>query len=362
MNPCARGTTWAVGLAAGLLSLLAHASFMWQVEGQVPVRIDIATAATRSVAEPGPVDAIVPLPDGGAWMRRGSELIRLAPDLRVAARASVALAGPMHWEPQSRRLWVVAGRDLLRYDEHLVLEGAVRFDVELRAVAGSGPEAIWVATDTRLLRVQRDGEPVDAVELSSMALDGTVAGVLSDTPRARVWVVAASGEMVAIDAADGLRPAGMRQMLSPDAQAVIVDAASGAIRQFARGAWRSVLTGAGAAAMRGRPCPGCPAGDRRAALRQWRRVDRDHSCRCRAGRRPRCAHPPACALDAAGSVCGDRRTSRGRVDSRRDSHCLGFECPLWCRRVRRGGSAHGDDARRSAVGGAGSRRQRAAAQ
>ena len=304
MNPCARGTTWAVGLAAGLLSLLAHASFMWQVEGQVPVRIDIATAATRSVAEPGPVDAIVPLPDGGAWMRRGSELIRLAPDLRVAARASVALAGPMHWEPQSRRLWVVAGRDLLRYDEHLVLEGAVRFDVELRAVAGSGPEAIWVATDTRLLRVQRDGEPVDAVELSSMALDGTVAGVLSDTPRARVWVVAASGEMVAIDA---------RRW--PPACGDAPDAVAGrAGRDRRRGQRRDPSVRPGSLALgphrrgrrrdAGRPCPGCPAGDRRAALRQWRRVDRDHSCRCRAGRRPRCAHPPACALDAAG--CGLR--------------------------------------------------------
>ncbi len=107
MTACARGTTWIVGLAAGLLSLLAHASFVWQVDGQMPMRIDIATAATHSAVEPGPVDAIVPLGDGGAWLRRGSELVRLTPDLRVAARANVALAGPMHWESQSRRLWVL---------------------------------------------------------------------------------------------------------------------------------------------------------------------------------------------------------------------------------------------------------------
>ena len=48
---------------------------------------------------------------------------------------------------------------------------------------------------------------------SSIALGGTVAGVLADTPRARVWVVATSGEMVAFDVADGLRPAGLRRWL-----------------------------------------------------------------------------------------------------------------------------------------------------
>jgi len=244
-----------VGLAAGLLSLLAHASFVWQVDGQVPMRIDIATAATQSAAEPGPVDAIVPLADGGAWMRRGSELSRLTPDLHVAARANVALAGPMHWEPQSRRLWVLAGHDLLRYDEQLLLDGAVRFDVGLRGLAGSGPDAIWVATETRLMRLQRDGEQVDAIELSSMALGGRVAGVLADTPRARVWVVATSGEMVAIDVRDGLRPTGLRRSLSRDAQAVTIDAASGAIHQFARGAWRSVVGGEGPAAKAEVPAP-----------------------------------------------------------------------------------------------------------
>ena len=267
MTACARGTTWVVGLAAGLLSLLAHASFVWQVDGQVPMRIDIATATTQSAAEPGPVDAIVPLPDGGAWLRRGSELIRLTPDLRVAARASVALAGPMHWEPQSRRLWVLAGRDLLRYDEHLLLEGAVRFDVELRGLAGSGPDAIWVATDTRLMRFQRDGEQVDAVELSSMALGGTVAGVLADTPRARVWVVATSGEMVAIDVADGLRPAGI-------APGAVAGRAGRDRRRGQRGdpsvrpgnlalraRWRGPRSDAG------RPCPGGSAVDRRTAFR-----------------------------------------------------------------------------------------------
>ena len=256
MTTRARASSWVVGLAAGMLSLLAHASFVWQVDGQVPMRIDIATAAAQSAAEPGPVDAIVPLPDGGAWLRRGSELIRLTPDLRVAARANVALAGPMHWESQSRRLWVLAGRDLLRYDEHLLLDGAVRFDVELRGLAASGPDAIWVATDTRMMRFQRDGGQVDAIELSSMALGGTVAGVLADTPRARVWVVATSGEMVAIHAAEDLRHAGLRRALSRDALAVTVDAASGAIHQFARGAWRSVLLGEGPAETAEVPAPG----------------------------------------------------------------------------------------------------------
>jgi hypothetical protein len=237
-----------MGLAAELLAPLACASFLWQLDGQVPMRIDIATANTQSAGEPGPVDDIVPLPDGGAWLRRGSELIRLAPDLRVVARASVALAGPMHWEPQSQRLWVLAGRDLLRYDEHLLLEGAVRFDVELRGLAGSGPDAVWVATDTRLIRVQRDGEPVDAVELPSIAPGSSVAGVLADTPRARVWVVATSGDVVAFDAVDGLRSAGLRHALTQDAQAVTVDAANGALHQFVRGTWRSVVAGDGAAA------------------------------------------------------------------------------------------------------------------
>lgn len=312
MTTRARASSWVAGLAAGMLSLLAHASFVWQVDGQVPTRIDITTAAAQSAAEPGPVDAIVPLPDGGAWLRRGSELIRLTPDLRVAARANVALAGPMHWESQSRRLWVLAGRDLLRYDEHLLLDGAVRFDVELRGLAASGPDAIWVATDTRLMRFQRDGGQVDAIELSSMALGGTVAGVLADTPSARVWVVATSGEMVAIDVAEDLRHAGLRRALSRDALAVTVDAASGVIHQFARE-------------------PGAPCSSSRAPQRRRKSLPRESGSRSAYCDSWRALRPSRCLPLPCRSSSSTHAPTFGRIGCRRTPS----RCPLTWRKSGR---------------------------
>ena len=76
------------GLAAAMLSLAAQAAYVWNVDGAAPLRVDVDTAEARAAEVSGPVDDFVPLPDGGAWLRRGGELVRLAPDLGVAARAS----------------------------------------------------------------------------------------------------------------------------------------------------------------------------------------------------------------------------------------------------------------------------------
>lgn len=102
MSLGSRGATVLALAGAWAIATLAQASFLWSGEAQGPTRIDTATAASGSVAGIGRVDTILPLADGGAWMRRGSELIRTAPDLSVAARASIALASAFHWDPQTR--------------------------------------------------------------------------------------------------------------------------------------------------------------------------------------------------------------------------------------------------------------------
>jgi hypothetical protein len=245
--------TWlsrlAAGVAAGLLSCLAQASWLWHLDGPAPMRIEIGTGTVQAAGEPGPVDAFLPLEDGSAWLRRGDELIRLAHDLGATARATVVAAGPMHWEPQSRRLWIAAGGDLLRYDETLRLEGVARIGADVRAVAGSGPEAVWVATDTRLLRLASGGELVASFDLAALVGAAPVRGILADAPRARVWVVAMSGDAVALDVADGMQAGGARLSLSRDARAVALDAVTGTVVELVDREWRPAGAGPASAAL-----------------------------------------------------------------------------------------------------------------
>jgi hypothetical protein len=243
----------AAGLAAGLLSCLAQASWLWHLDGPAPTRIEIGAGIVQTAGEPGPVDAFLPLEDGGAWLRRGDEVIRLTPDLDAAARATVVAAKSMHWEPQSRHLWVAAGSDLLRYDDALRLGGVARIAADIRAVAGSGPEAIWVATDSRLLRFASGGELVESFDLVALLGGAPVRGILADTPRARLWAVAATGDVVALDVADGMRPAGARLSLSPGARAVALDAVAGTLVELVDREWRPAGTGHAHASLAGIP-------------------------------------------------------------------------------------------------------------
>jgi hypothetical protein len=251
------------GLAAAMLSLPVHAGYVWKLDGDAALRVDVDTGDARAAGGSGPIDAFVPLADGGAWLTRGGELVRLAPDLGVSARTTVVASGPMHWEPRSRQLWVAAERDLLRYDEQLHLLGITRLGEDIRGLAGSGPDAIFVATDTRLVRVNRDGEPVGSADLPGL---GGVRGVLADTARARVWIVGSAGTVAAFDVGEGLRSPfeqgvlspseravlspseravlspSDRVVLSPNAAAVTVEATTGSLLESVDGLWRRVGT------------------------------------------------------------------------------------------------------------------------
>lgn len=241
----------ALALAAGP----AAASFVWVVDAAAPARIEVASGASRALA-PGRVDAVVPLRDGGAWIRTPGEVLRLDAALEVAARASVAGAGPLLHEPASRRLWVASGAELLRFDEDLRLEGVAALDGAVRGLAASGPDAIWIVTDATLSRFDRAGMPLDAVPLATLGIAGPVAGVLADAARARVWIAAGSGDAVAVDAAGPLRATQQRLRAHPDTCAIAVEPVAGALYGALRDAWLPLQEGGSAAAER----EGAPAG------------------------------------------------------------------------------------------------------
>ena len=64
-----------------------------------------------------------------------------------------------------------------------------------------------------------------------------------------MWVVGRSGDLFAIDTADGLRSGGPRFALAKDARAVTVDAMTGTLHQYAGREWRPVGIGAPSAPM-----------------------------------------------------------------------------------------------------------------
>lgn len=216
------------GTLAWLFATAAHGAFVWSGSAQGALRIDTTAATSQTVPDLGRVDAILPLPNGGAWVRTGNEMVRIAPDLRIVSRVSIASVSAFHWDPQTQRLWVAAGVELLRFDEELRLVGASRFESPIRGISGTGPEAVWAVTDNALLRIGSDGRTRQTLEMAAVSSGAPIAGLLADQARATLWLLHTNGDAIAFDVA-GAPHVSARVALPPGSRGVSLDPTSGRI-------------------------------------------------------------------------------------------------------------------------------------
>ncbi len=143
-----------VAFALGAVAIGATPAWgapVWFTDGAAVTRLATETGTLASRDGWGPVRAVVPLADGGAWVLAGTRLVRVGPDLTEAAAMALeanpalpraALAG----EPDGDGAWLAAG-DVVR---HVAADGVVvaqwRHVEPIDDVVAGGPDAIWVAS------------------------------------------------------------------------------------------------------------------------------------------------------------------------------------------------------------------------
>lgn len=213
----------------------AHSRLIWMVEQGRVVRIDTATATLRAF-DLGDVRGIAPGADGGAWVARNVDLAVLdasMTELRVVALdpADIESIGPMAVEAQSGSVWAGAGQRVIR-----VTTGGERRDVaewpdQIRAIAIAGPDAVFVASDSLLVRYDGEGHPVSQFDLSRVP-GGQVRGIGLDPLAGLVWLVR-DAMALQLDVLAGIT---LRTSVPiRDPRAVVVDAASGELTVLADG-------------------------------------------------------------------------------------------------------------------------------
>ncbi|HTR59852.1 MAG TPA: Ig-like domain-containing protein [Casimicrobiaceae bacterium] len=229
-------------LAAWLvvIALVADARGLWLIEDGRLTRIDFGAASVQTVPMRDYVRDVAPIGDEGAWILTDDALVRL--DLALVERARVALdpvvaaaAGAMTASPVDGSVSIGAGNLVMHVDGsgapawQAVLEGPVL------AIAAAGPDAIFAATASTLVRLDAAGAVRSRADVSHLPGDGAT-GLLPDPLAGLVWLVR-TGALLQFDALAGLVLRASRLVAGPDATAIephsgIVTLASG--REIAR--------------------------------------------------------------------------------------------------------------------------------
>ena len=217
----------------------AAAAALWRSDADGLTRIDTTSGDVRALAGFPRADTIEPDVDGGAWIRVGAEVIRVEPDLALTLRVGLDPApstrAPMVWDPAARQLWIAAGASVLRFGPGLALEASWPQESAVRGIAVGGPRAIWVATETTLVRFDARGAPMSAIDLATLGVHAPVDGLLFDPLRDALWVV--TGVEAIRLRAGGDTGARERIALPAGARAVAVDPQSGDLLVRAGARW-----------------------------------------------------------------------------------------------------------------------------
>lgn len=204
-----------------------HARMIWVVEQARVVRVDTATATLRAL-DLGDVRGVAPKADGGAWILRAESFAALdasMAEVRVVPMepSDLESVGPMAVEVKSGSLWVGVGHRVVHVTtsgdrrDIAVLPGAIR------AIAIAGPDAVFVASDSLLVRYDSEGRPVARFDLERVP-GGQVRGVGIDPLAGLLWLVR-DGMALQLDVLAGIS---LRTSIGiRDPHAVVVDAATG---------------------------------------------------------------------------------------------------------------------------------------
>jgi len=223
--------TLAAVLALGLAMLAGHAvaKSLWLVEAGRLTRVDMETGVAESVAASERVRDVAPLAGGGAWVAAATALTRLDDALQTAARADLsadelASGGTMAADADGG-VWLGVGSRLVRFDRSGARSREVFLDGAALAIAMLGPDAVFAATATSLVRIDAAGAIVARAALAFLPGNG-IMGLLSDPLAGYVWLVRANAA-IEFDALLGLAPRATVDVGSPEA--ANVEAATGVL-------------------------------------------------------------------------------------------------------------------------------------
>ncbi|MFO1304394.1 MAG: Ig-like domain-containing protein [Burkholderiales bacterium] len=218
---------WGMLLTWAAIALSSEARQLWVIEQGRLVRVDTANAKVRALGGPDRVRGVAPSSDGGAWVLREDGLARfdagMTERLLVPMSAEdLAAVGPMAAEPQSGALWLAKGLRLFRFQpDGDRREIGATFD-PIRAIAIAGPDAVFVATDSMLMRYDGGGALTARLDLSRV--EGREVRAMALDPLAGFLWLARDGVAHQLDVLAGIS---VRRSLALDARALVVDARSG---------------------------------------------------------------------------------------------------------------------------------------
>ncbi len=220
-------------LAAALLlatPAFASATGVWLIEGGRLSRVDFGAGSFLTAPIDEHVRNVAPLGNGGAWVLTDEALTLLDDALVVQSTTKVmpdeaAMFGPMVADPSDRGVWIGVGASLLHFDSFGSRGRQWPVDGPVLAIAVAGPDALFVATSTALMRLDSTGAMVARFDLTQ--LPGTSsANLLLDPVAGYLWLVR-SGAVIQFDALMGLARGAVIVVDGPDA--VALDAQNGVL-------------------------------------------------------------------------------------------------------------------------------------
>ena len=217
-------------VAAFLLAVpaFAGATGIWLIEGGRLSRVDFGAGSFLTAPIDERVRNVAPLGNGGAWVLSDNALTLLDDALVVQSTTKVmpdeaASFGPMAADSSDRGVWLGAGASLLHFDSHGSRMSQLPVDGPVHAIAVAGPDALFVATATALMRLDSTGAMVARFDVTHMPGASSV-DLLMDPVAGFLWLVR-SGAVVQFDALMGLTRGAVIVVDGPDA--VSLDAQSG---------------------------------------------------------------------------------------------------------------------------------------
>ena len=211
------------------LSTLANAKSFWLIEAGRLSRVDAGAGAKISATLDASVRDVAPIGNGGAWVLTDSALVLV--DDALVAQVSVPVApdimpmvGPIAADREGGA-WLGVGASLVNFDRSGSRVRQWTIDSPALAIGVAGPDAVFVATASSLLRLDSNGTTVARIDLVHLPGSGVIE-MLMDPGAGYLWLVRA-GAVIQFDALMGL--ATRTTMILPGLDAVGIDAESGTL-------------------------------------------------------------------------------------------------------------------------------------
>ena len=212
------------------ISAIASARGAWLIEDGRLLRVDFGAGSMVSVPIDGHVKNVAPNGTGGAWVLTDSALTLL--DDALIPQSSInmttgetAMVGPMAADPSDGGVWLGVGASLLHFDAFGSRVSQWAVDGPVLAIAKAGPDALFAATATALMRLDSTGAMVARFDFAPLS-GASPANVLLDPIEGFVWLVRA-GAIIQFDALMGL--AHRATIVVPGPDAVGLDFPSGVL-------------------------------------------------------------------------------------------------------------------------------------